>query len=233
MDSHITVLYICGILFLIGLNNHVLSFSLMCLITLITFIGSFRMIDPVSKLLFHTITVGDHEIVDFEMSDQPSFEDSIVCNREYYSYEALLNNVLAYVINHKAPSDEIMFSLGNQQLTWGLSCGRYSYSYKDGKHYFEEFFDTTTQGLANGYDYNYWNSPNMTPFSIHYIFPEETIEMATSNSESDCYFYIYLPTINDRKELEIYDKYDILKEKSFIFRGWQMNCIKFKKNPHR
>lgn len=227
MDSHIAVTYICTAVLFLSLDSVKVSYALTGIITAATFTGAFRMIDPVSQVLFNTINVGDHRIVDFEKSDHPMLEDSVICNREYYSYEALLNKALTYVINDRADDDEIMFSLGNDSITWGFSGGRYSYDLSAGKHYFEEFYDTEAEGLANGYDYEYFNDPSMIPFAMHYIFPDESVEQATEQGDAKVFYYIYMPTMNGGKEAEIAAKFDITHEESFEFRGWKMNCIRF------
>ena len=228
MDSHITTVYILAAVLLLILPKRRFKYIMMSILCVIGLISSFYMIDPVSKTVFNTFSVGDRTIVDYEMGDNPSPGDSIICNREYYSYEIVLDKALTYVINNKGDNDEIMFSLGKQPVTWGLSGGRYSYTYNDGKHYFEEFYDKTINGLANGYDYEYSDSDEMIPLEIHYIFDRETIEDAVSESRSDTFWYIYMPTLNFDKEDELYCNYNVLSEEVFEFRGWKMNCIKFK-----
>ncbi len=229
-DSHIAVLYIFSAILVAGIDKTAVSYAITAFLTVINIISSFRTADPVSKALFHTINVGDHFIVDYEMTETPTFRDSMVCNREYYSYEVLLDKALTYVMNDKKDKDEIMFSLGTNNRTWGLSGGRYSYIFDEGKHYFEEFYDTEIKGLANGYDYSYNSMENMIPFDMHYIFPNETVEEAASSEDcSGTFYYIYMPTINASKEKEISEKFDIIDEQSFDFRGWQMYCIKFRR----
>ncbi len=230
MDSHIAVLYICAIVFLLCIGIPTVSYTIAAVLTVINMISSFRTVDPISKALFRTINVGDHLIVDFEMTETPTFRDSMVCNREYYSYEVLLNKALTYVINDKDKNDGIIFSLGTNNRTWGLSGGRYSYIFEEGKHDFEMFYDLSVNGLANGYDYSYYHDENIIPFEINYLFPNETVEEATSSKNGmNTFYYIYMPTINASKEEEISGKFDIIDEQSFNFRGWQMNCIKFKR----
>ncbi len=228
MDSHIAALYIFAAVLMISVAKPVLSYTLMVIVDAVMIISSFSMTDPVSKALFTRINVGDHDIVDFEMTDNGSFEDSMVCNREYYSYEALLDKALTYVISDSADGDEIMFSLGNDELTWGFSGGRYSYTLGDGKHYFEEFYDMKKRGLANGYAYEYYESDDMIPIDMHYIFPEESINDAVALSDSEVFYYLYMPTLNQGKESEISERFNVIREERFDFRGWQMNCIKFK-----
>lgn len=228
MDSHIAIIYILSAIFLLSLSSKALKYSLMIPVIVINFIGGFFSVDPVSKAIFNTINVGDHTIVDYEMSALPSLEDSIICNREYYSYEILLDKVLSYVLNDKEEGDEIMFSLGEFPHTWGVSGGRYSYGFNDGKQEFELFYDTAINGLANGYSYDYFDSPNMQIFNMRYIFPEETADDAIDASDSEIIYYIYMPSINLQKEQAL-TKYDIIAEEEFDFRGWHMNCIKLKK----
>ncbi len=227
MDSHIAAVYICGILFLVLLSDRIISWAIMALLLGIQFISSFRMWDPVSMLLFNSMNVGDHRIVDFEKNDKAYIEDAIICNREYYSYPVLADMAMTYIVNSMDPQEEILFSLGNQNLTWGLSGGLYSYGYGDNKHYFTEFYDTKKQRLAIDYQYDYYSDPDMTALEIHYIFPQETLEEALSISDANSFYYLYMPTINEEKESEITEKYNIINEENFNFRGWQMNCIKF------
>ena len=227
MDSHIAVVFILGSLFLLGISNSKIKYLLITLIIVINSIASFISIDPVSKLLFNMVNVGDHTITDYEMGDAPTFGDSIVCNREYYSYEVLFDKVLTHIMNSISDQDEILFSLGNQQNTWGMSCGRYSYTFNDQKHDFQLFYDKTIKGLANGYDYEYYDSEYMIPFEIHYVFPEETVPDAISTGNADVFYYIYMPTINEDRENEISAKYNVISNDEFSFRGWKMNCIKF------
>lgn len=229
MDSHIAVIYILGAVFLLCLTPKTLKYSLIVLISTLTFIAGFRSIDPVSKIVFNTINVGDHTIVDYEMSSTPSFEDSIICNREYYSYEVLLNQALNFVMNDRDNEDDILFSLSNDPITWGFSGGRYSYGLQDGKQYFELFYDTTINGLANGYSYEYYSSPVMIPFEMRYVFPKERINDVLASSESGVIYYLYMPTLNSQKETELYETNSIITENQFTYRGWQMNCIKLKK----
>lgn len=229
MDSHIPTLYICGTLTFLAMKDDIKAYILMGAICVVSFIGSFRMIDPVSLLLFHRMNIGDHYIVNFEMGEQNFLYDAIICNREYYSYEILLGKALTYVISDRNEDDEIMFSLGDNIISWGYSGGRYSYAYRDGKHYFELFYDKTIRGLANGYAWEYNDSPNFIPFSMHYIYPNETIKSALSDSNANTFFYIYMPTLNMGKEEEIINHYVVLSEEEFEVRGWRMNCIKFVK----
>ena len=228
MDSHIAIIYTLGTVFLLCLPAKRLRYCLMIPVIVINFIGGFFSIDPVSKLLFNTINVGDHTVVDYEKAPSPSIGDSIICNREYYSYEILLDKVLSHVINDRKQDDEIMFSLGRSPITWGFSGGRYSYGFNDGKQEFELFYDTDINGLANGYSYDYFDSPNMQIFNMRYIFPEETADDAIDASDSEIIYYIYMPSLNLQKEQAL-TKYDIIAEEEFDFRGWHMNCIKLKK----
>ena len=82
-------------------------------------------------------------------------------------------------------------------------------------------------GLANGYSYDYLSSEDMIPFDMHYIFPEETIGSSIKMSDSDTFYYLYIPTMNYGKETEIDEKFKKIDEREFSFRGWKMNCIKF------
>lgn len=227
MDSHISVLFICGTLLLLLFRNEWVFYATSFSLSVLLFIASFRMIDPVSLAVFRNINVGDHNIVQFENSKSDSFGDAIICNREYYSYEVLLGKAMTYVVSDKEKDDEIMFSLGEQDSTWGFSGGRYSWLLREGRHYFAEFYDKRINGMANGYNYEYNDSTDMIPVDIHYIFPKETVEEALKISDSEFFYYIYMPTLNAEKEKEIYQKFDILEEKQFEFRGWKMNCIKF------
>ena len=227
MDSHIAAIFICGILMILLINDTRVSCLLMSLICIIMFVGSFKMVDPISLLLFKTINVGDHKIVEFEKTNMPGFGDSIICNREYYSYEVLLGKVLTYVFDDMNENNEIMFSLGTNPLTWSFSGGRYSYAYENDKHYFPLFYDETIKGLANGYTYDYYDSKEMIPFDMHYIFPEETISSAMEISKSDVFYYLYMPSLNEGKENEIEENYKIIDKQEYSFRGWKMNCIKF------
>lgn len=229
MDSHIAVVYICSLVLISFIERKRLRYTIYSTITVLSVIASFKTIDPVSYALFNTIDVGNRTIVDYESSVLPSFEDSIVCNREYYSYEVLLNRALTYVMDNRQESDDILFSLGDQGITWGFSGGRYSYGYSDGKQYFELFYDKTINGLANGYSYDYWDSPDMIPFSIRYIFPQEDVSSVVSLSSSDRFYYIFMPTQNDGRENEIYDSYKVEDRIRFEFRGWIMECIVFSK----
>ena len=227
MNSHIAIVYIAAAVFLLGINKGMVTVLISIPVCILEFIGSFYCIDPISKCLFTQFNVGDRTIVNYEMYDKPSLGDSIVSSREYYSYEVVLDKALTYVIRDRSEDDDIMFSLGNQGITWGMSCGRYSYAYNEGKQYFDLFYDKTTNGLANGYAYEYYDSEDMIPFEMRYIFSEETVEDAVSSSSSDTFYYIYMPTMNENRETEIRSNYMILHEESFNFRGWKMNCIKF------
>ena len=124
--------------------------------------------------------------------------------------------------------DEILFSLGDQDLTWGFSGGRYSYSFHEDMFYFELFYDKTIKGLANGEPGNNWSNPDMIPFEMRYIFPQETIEEVLSKSSADCFYYIYMPSMNEQKERELFDNYIVEEQKDFRYRGWDMNCVKFR-----
>lgn len=229
MDSHIASLYILGTLALLSLKDGFGSVILSSIICIVSLVGSFRTIDPVSLAVFNRINVGDHDIIDFEMTEHPSFEDTIIYNREYYSYEVLLGKALEYAINDRKAEDDILFSLGDQRLTWGFSGGRYSYSYSDGRTYFPLFYDKVIHGLANGYAWDYNSSDDMIPFEMRYIFPEETLDMAVSGSSSDTFYYIYMPTLNYDKEAVIDQRYSVIDKKEFDFRGWKMNCIIFRR----
>lgn len=229
LDSHIAAIYILGITAFFCFGDTMIKYAVMGAVCVIMLIASFRTMDPVSLLLFKSLNVGDHRVIDYEMTDSAALNDSIICNREYYSYEALVNKVLTYVMNDWSGGDEIMFSLGEDTNTWGLSAGRYSYSLDDGKHYFEEFYDKTQSGLANGYSFEYFDSEDMIPFDMHYVFPEETLADAVASGESGLFYYIYMPTINGGRESQIREDYDVQSEEEFIFRGWKMNCIKFRK----
>lgn len=230
MDSHIVVVFVLGTVLILELSSKTLKYGLSILIIAINILGSFRSVDPLSKWFFHTINVGDHEIVDYEMTETPSLEDSIVCNREYYSYEIVLDKALTYVISELSENDCIMFSLGNQPITWGVSGGRYSYVYHENRRYFTLFYDRKINGLANGYSYDYYGMPEMIPFEMRYIFDEETVDEAVMGDTSDTFYYLYMPTMNEGKESEVLAKYSVLSEEEFDFRGWKMNCIKFQKN---
>ncbi|MCR5649967.1 MAG: hypothetical protein K6F86_02160 [Lachnospiraceae bacterium] len=227
MDSHIAVLYICGSLMLLSINRRKFADALTVVICLAAFISSFRMADPVTMMLFKKFDAGKRNIVDFEKTNTPSIGDSIICNREYYSYEVLLGKVLSYVISDRSDEDGILFSLGHEEITWGLSGGRYSYSYSENKSYFELFYDTKINGLANGLPGYNMGDPDMIPFEMRYIFPEESLEDALAPGLTGCFYYIYLPSVNESKEQKIYDDHTVIDEKQFVYRGWQMNCIKF------
>ena len=228
MDSHITTVYIAGTVLLMCISRTALRSATMIAACAINLAASFFSFDPVSKCLFNTVNVGDHTIVDYELGDTGSLGDSVICNRDYYSFEILLNKALTYVLNTRTEDDVILFSLGDRSLTWGFSGGRYSYTSNDGKHSFEEFYDTSINGLANGYAFEYYDLPGMIPYDIRYIFARETIKDAVSESGSGTFYYIYMPTLNAGKEAEIYDNYDVSSEETFEFRGWRMNCISFR-----
>lgn len=230
MDCHISTVYICTAVLLISVNRIGISSALMGLITAVTFVGAFRTVDPVSLALFYKVNVGDHDIITFNMeSPGDALSDDNIYNRDYYSYEILLYDALTYVLSDRQDGDEIMMSLGGNANTWGFSGARYAYDIRDGKHYFTLFYDKDRHTLANVYDYEYYDSDNMIPIEMHYIFREETVSDAVSMSDSKVFYYIYMPTMNESKEAEIAEKYSILDEKEFSFRGWKMNCIKFTK----
>ena len=228
MDSHIAVVYICASVMLLSLEYGYLAEIIIFIICAVNLTGSFCMTDPVSIALFNKINVGKRNIIDFEMTDSPSLEDSIICNREYYSYEVLLGNALTYVMTDKSAEDVMLFSLGDQNITWGLSGGRYSYNYYENKKYFELYYDTKIKGLANGYPGDNRNDPDKIPFEMRYIFPQENLEEALPGNSGHTFYYIYMPTLNSLRERQIYDNYDVIDEKSFEYRGWEMNCIKFR-----
>lgn len=229
MDSHVTVVYICACMFIMNLSSDFIRVLSFLVLSIIGFIASFWSADPISRHLFKTINVGDRLIIDYEKTETPSFGDSIVYNREYYSYEVLLGRALGYVIDNKTGDDEVLFSLGNQDLTWGMSGGRYSYSFGEGRRYFDMFYDRSIGGLASGYSYEYYDSDEIVPFSMRFVFPEENVSSAVKSSGSDTFYYLYMPTINAAKEHEIQQEYTILSEKSFSYRGWIMNCIEFRR----
>ena len=228
MDSHIAVVHICGAVFLISLKRNRLSYILTGAACVLSFSASFRMADPVSLKLFSSFDAGDRIIVDFEDTRHPGPGDSIICNRDYYSYELLLDEALSYAINEKEEDGMIMFSLGDHDNTWGFSGGRYSYSYNENKRFFEEFYDRRINGLANGYLYEYTYSSDMIPFVMRYVFPQETLSDVTAFDDHGSCFYIYMPSLNDGREQEIYEKYQVEDEKEFSFRGWRMNVIRFR-----
>ena len=228
MDSHISVLYILGTMMLLSINDKRISYSCLSFVCIVNLAASFLTFDPISLAVFNRIDVGDHFITDQEMGNNPSLEDSIICNREYYSYEVLLGKTLGYVMDDRSEKDEIMFSLGTQSNTWGFSGGRYSYIFEEGQHYFNEFYDRKINGLANGYSYSYFGADDMIPFEMHYIFPEENISQAILSGNADTFYYIYMPTLNSGKEKEIDENFDIISERDFSFHGWKMCCIKFR-----
>ena len=228
MDSHIAIVYICGTLMLISFSDTRKTYALIAAILPVTFIGGFRMIDPVSLALFNHINVGDHDILNFDLGTPPyPLNDSIICNREYYSYEALLNKALNYWMSDRTGDEELLLSIGDQLFSFGATAGRYDFGVDSGRHYFDLFYDKRTSGLANGYDYEYFNSPDMIPFEMHIIFSNETIEEAISASSKDTFYYLYMPTTNNGKEEEIIEKFHVVQIEEFDFRGWHMNCIKF------
>lgn len=229
MDSHIPIMYVLGVISLICLikSRKVVRISMM-LLCFISFASSFRTFDPVSMFLFNTMDVGDHRIIDYEVAP-PSLGDSIVYNREYYSYEVLLDKVLTYVTASRTNDAVILFSLGDDTNTWGVSGGRYSYTYSDNKRLFELYYDKSIPGLANGYDYEYHNTESMTPLNIRYIFGEESIANVVSSDMANQYIYIYMPSINLDRESYIFNNFNIISEEQFSFRGWHMNCILFER----
>lgn len=226
MDSHIPVLYICGIVMLLCISNRIRSLAAIICTAVISLAGSFLTFDPVSLSLYNTMNVGDHNVIDYEMNSNPSLGESIICNREYYSYEILLNHTLSYTLENASPDDTILISLGNDLITWGFSAGRYSYGINDGREDFDLFYDRTTNGLANGYDYEYFDSADMIPFCVRFVFPQKSVSETIPSHKGDV-FYIYMPTLNAGKENEILKKYDVKSENEFTFRGWKMNCIRF------
>ncbi len=227
MDSHISVVYILSAIFLLAICKDTIRYLLLSVLCVLNLVSAFHTIDPVSMFIFKTINIGDHRVIDFDTPGSSSLSDSIIYNREHYSYQALLDKTLSYAVNEMSSNDEIMFSLGLDSLTWGFSGGRYSYAYSNDKHYFDMFYDNEIHGLANGYYYEYYSLPGMIPFKMHYIFPDETIDDALSISNAKNYYYIYMPTLNAGKEGKIHREYTVLDEQSFVFRGWYMNCIKF------
>jgi|GEM_PF-2793392 len=227
MNSHISVLYICSLIFVLMLPARIARYTTCIILTSISCVSSYVTIDPVSLSLFNTFNVGDRSIIDFDMRDIPSLGDSIVYNREYYSYEVLLDMTLTHVINDMDSGDMILFSMGSQSNTWGLSGGRYSYEFTDGKKSFDLFYDKRLNGLANGYSYEYNDDPEMIPFNTQFIFPQETIKSSICNEKFSRIYYIFMPTLNDNKESEIYESYNVEAHNSFSFRGWQMDCITF------
>lgn len=228
LDSHISIVFIIEAILLLRLNNKTIKYIGLFISVIISTVSSFYTIDPLSLMLFNSLNVGDHRVVDYEISDLASLGDSIITNRDYYSYPVILDKVLTYIISDKSDDTDIMFSLGTEPSTWGPSAGRYSYVYDENKRSFELFYDTTISGLANYYDYEYYDSNHMIPFNVRYIFPEETVDNAISQSSSKEFYYIYMPTLNYGKESQI-ENYNIIDEKKFSFRGWKMNCIKFNK----
>lgn len=229
MDSHIATVFILSSMFLVDIEHKTLRLLLFGGVISVNLISSFYTVDPVSLAIFNNVYVGDHNVISFEKKSLPSIGDSIIYNRDYYSYEVLLGRVLSDIINERNADDEIMFSLGNQPITWGYSCGRYSYAYSDGKRYFEEFYDKSIGGLANGYDYEYYDLENMVPLSIRYVFNEEFVENVIRSSDADIFYYIYMPTLNQGKEETIFQQFKVLEFEEKEFRGWKMNFILFEK----
>ena len=227
MDSHISIAYICSGILLMSIGMRGIRTLSFVILGAINFAASFRSFDPASSALFKTLNVGDHFIVDYEMINHPSLGDSIICNREYYSYEALLDKVLTYALNDKKENDDIMLSLGTDAISWGFSGGRYSYSSENDKRYFDVFYDKAIKGLSNGYSYEYFSSETMIPFRMRFIFNTETVTEAIYASSAQTFYYIYMPTLNNGKEQEIYKLFNVEDEINYEYRGWQMNCIKF------
>lgn len=228
LDSHICVVFIIEAILLLCLNNRVVKYTGLFVSIIISITSSFYTIDPLSLILFNSFNVGEHRVIDYEISDMPSLGDSIVTNRDYYSYPVILDKVLTYIISDKSDDSDIMFSLGNEPSTWGPSAGRYSYVYDENKRSFELFYDTSINGLANDYDYEYYGADQMIPFSLRYIFPEENIGDIILQSNAKQFYYVYMPTLNMGKE-SMLKKYHIIEYREFNFRGWKMNCIKFNK----
>lgn len=227
MGSHISAVYICACVMLLCISKKLIVVVLCLLLSVLSLMSSFITIDPVTLALFKQIDIGGHKIVHSDQSAKSPINDFIVYNREYYAYDVALGKAIKYALDNKCDADELVFSLGRQSNTWNFSGGRYSYVQGDEKRDFALFYDKTINGLANGYEYDYYSSEDMIPFNLHYVFSGETIAESLSDCDANKYYYIYMPTLNDGKEKEIINNYHIIDENEFSFRGWELKCIEF------
>ena len=173
----------------------------------------FKSIDPISDKLFSKTNVGENFV--YSTGDNFHFYDGSVYNRQYYSFDIVMNKALS--VAYKNRDDIIAISVGDETTSWQMS-GKWDMGRDEFE--FEEFWDINKSSRAPGYKWDYYDDSRYDVIKIRYIYSHHNTIEALSEGKS--FIYIYMPSLNGGREDLVRSKYKIIEEGMCEFRGWKV-----------
>lgn len=197
------------------------SIKCVCLgsIGVIMKLQSLLTIDPVSRMLFDKIDVGETKLLSTSCTSEVC--DNIIYNRQYYGYYIAMSKALSVAMDNM--EDTIAISTGDFGRVWEVS-GKWDSDYEDGVYEFDEYWDNEKNMRAPGFSTEYDSDPRYTCIKVKYIFPEQEAVSELAGKRS--FIYIYIQSLNGGREENVRASFRITDEGTFIYRGWKVSYIR-------
>jgi hypothetical protein len=207
------VLYIIGIVMIVYLFNESISKCILAVISILLLISSFFTIDPVSKLCFETVNVGDMEMI---TTSTVVPGDSMIYNKQMLGFEYVLNEAFEYAV-----SNEYMVILPLYEFPPNL---------------FDGLMQEEESGDYGYVAYTYWDEVNKirtsyendftTPFEIYELYQGvATTTLPLEKYKKHC--YIYSGLLGEDRVAEINARFSDVEYKEFSSKGWTVTVVTF------
>jgi len=181
--------------------------------------ASYFCIDPVSDVLFYKVNVGETSVYSTMRSDY--FCDPAVYNRQYYGFDLVMNDVLGKAMQEK--DNVLAISTGSETGNWQMS-GKWTFDQVNEVYEFDEFWDNEKNMRSPGFVWDYYSDPRFQVMNIRYIFPVQ--DPVKELSDAGTFIYIYMPTINEKREDAVREAFSVIEEGSYTRKGWTVAYIR-------
>lgn len=213
IDAHFPILFVFGIFGLCMVQCEKLRNTLLSALAVLMLVQSFFTFDPVTRYLFTNYNVGTTTMVSATQGEY--LADSMVYNQQFQYFDRALNLAL-----EDAVADEearIIFPAIHDK-TWCF----------DG-------FAETTETVRDYYATSeYWDQKK----SMRCILPgENRFEIDVYNVteqgnwesvlEGKKGYYFYVEFAGEQIAQKIKEKYNVLEENTYVYKGWRVHRIKF------
>lgn len=213
IDAHFPILFIFGIWGICMIQYDKLRTILLSVLTLLSLIQSYYTLDPVTKCLFVNYNVGKTTMISATRDEY--LADSMVYNQQYQYFDRALNLALKEAVED---ADAKIIFPAIHDKTWCF----------DG-------FAETTENVKDYYvSRQYWdNVKNMRcilpgrdriAVDVYNVSAQGNWEAVVKNEK--CY-YFYVSFAGSEIAQNIREKYKVLEETEWEYRGWIVHRIEF------
>jgi hypothetical protein len=207
------VLYVLGISVILYVFKERLAKIVLIVLSVLLLASSYVTIDPVTKICFETVNVGNMEMI---TTGVLAPGDSMIYNKQMLGFEYVLNEAFDYAISndymvilplYDAPPN--LFD-GLMQEEEGDEYGYVAYTYWD-----------DSKKCRTRYE-----SEETTPFEIYELYQNvATTTLPLEKYEKHC--YIYSGLVGEERVEEINARFSDVEYKEFSAKGWNVTMVIF------